>query len=384
MARPPLGRSVLTVGQINDLAFRRNILVQALIIMDFLLALSPKAKEKLASVKAPNKSVTYSDQQLSEEDTKWVTDMKERIVEYLKQGLEGPYFNRMVETVLSRDKNWVRWKIENCPPIELPPLSPEAFVEARSAAGRLAATKRLRATPMGSLSLDFLADEDEQAGMEKLKDPARYRLPELSSLRRGIADDEFEIEMPTNDESKAQAIEGKASKTWKALRIASKSKLALFDKIDDDDKIDIIFEENTARETEAEPDASDGDATFPEDRRAIVVVDQGGSWGLVRELLARHSRAFSRVAAHVTRKAREGEVNGRDYHFVDVQTFNVMRDGDQFLEYSEQGDEARGTSRRVVETIMDNDRVPVMELDREVSCRRFALPLAPRIATQVH
>jgi THO complex subunit 1 len=67
--------------------------------------------------------------------------------------------------------------------------------------------------------------------MEKLKDPERYSLPELSILRRGIADDDFEIEMPTNDESKASAIEGKASKSWKALRIASKSKLVVFDKI---------------------------------------------------------------------------------------------------------------------------------------------------------
>ncbi|KAL2264027.1 hypothetical protein VTK26DRAFT_3331 [Humicola hyalothermophila] len=366
--------------EISDLAFRRNILVQALIIMEFLLSLSPKAKEKLASVKAPNKSVTYSDQQLSEEDTKWVTDMKERIVEYLKQGVEGPYFNRMVETVLSRDKNWVRWKIENCPPIELPTMSPQMFVEAREVVGKLATTKRLRATPLGSLSLDFLGDEeDATSGMEKLKDPERYSLPELSSLRRGIADDDFEIEMPTNDETKTSAIEGKASKTWRALRIAAKSKLAMFDRIDDDDKIDIIFEEQPpAHDGESEggdadggEDAANGEApVFPEDRRAIVVVDETGSGsasgGLAKQLYAQHPRVFAKVVAHVARAPREGEANGKDYHFVDVQAFNVMRDGDQFLEYSEEGaDGPRGTSRRVVEGIMDNDRVPVMELDRD-------------------
>lgn len=36
--------------------------------MDFLLSLSPKAKEKLATIKAPNKSVNYADQVLNEED----------------------------------------------------------------------------------------------------------------------------------------------------------------------------------------------------------------------------------------------------------------------------------------------------------------------------
>jgi THO complex subunit 1 len=365
--------------QISDLAFRRNILVQALIVMAFLLSLSPKAKEKLATVKAPNKSVTYSDQQLSEEDTKWVTDMNNAIVDYLKQGIEGPYFNRMVETVLARDKNWVRWKIENCPSIELPTMSPETFVEARTAATKLATTRRTRGTQFGALSLDFLGDEDENDAMEKLKDPERYSLPELSQLKRGIADDEFEIEMPNSDESKASAIEGKASKTWKALRIASKSKLVVFDKIDDDDRIDIVFEDKPDPETEVQEDGADGDVVFPEDRRAIVIVDSSSTDAkseLVKDFIAQHSRVFTKVAVHVTRKPQEGEVNGKDYHFVDVQAFNVMRDGDQFLEFSDEGDNVHGTNRRVVEGIMDNDRVPVMEMDSDVRANnRFLCPV---------
>ncbi|KAK4124004.1 hypothetical protein N657DRAFT_645619 [Parathielavia appendiculata] len=358
--------------EISDLAFRRNVLVQALIIMEFLLSLSPKAKEKLASVKNPNKSVTYSDQQLSEEDTKWATDMKDAIVDYLRQGVEGPYFNRMVETVLARDKNWVRWKIENCPSIELPPISPALFVEARAAATKLATTKRLRPTPVGSMSLEFLDDEDENSAMEKLKDPERYRLPELSNLKRGIDLDDLEIDMPTNDESKTSAIEGKASKTWRALRIASKSKLVLFDKIEDDDKIDIVFEEMPLQEgVEGEKeDAVNCDAVFPEDRRPIVIVDTtstgpGLKSELVKQFISQHSRVFTKVPTHVTRKSHQGEVNGKDHHFVDVQAFNMMRDGDQFLEFTDEGDNIHGTSRRVVEGILDNDRVPVMEMDSD-------------------
>jgi THO complex subunit 1 len=56
--------------QISDLSFRRHILVQALIIMEFLLSLSSKAKEKLASVQPHNKAVTYMDQVLNEEDVR--------------------------------------------------------------------------------------------------------------------------------------------------------------------------------------------------------------------------------------------------------------------------------------------------------------------------
>jgi len=57
--------------KISDLSFRRHILVQVLIVMDFLLSLSTKAKEKLANASLPenpNKSVMYADQILSDED----------------------------------------------------------------------------------------------------------------------------------------------------------------------------------------------------------------------------------------------------------------------------------------------------------------------------
>lgn len=53
--------------QISDLSFRRNILVQALIVTDFLLSLSTEAKEKMTAVGASNKAVIYQGT-LSEEN----------------------------------------------------------------------------------------------------------------------------------------------------------------------------------------------------------------------------------------------------------------------------------------------------------------------------
>ncbi|KAK3296284.1 THO complex subunit 1 transcription elongation factor-domain-containing protein [Chaetomium fimeti] len=352
--------------EISDLAFRRNFLVQVLIVMEFLLSLSPKAKEKLAAIKAPNKSVTYSDQQLSEEDTKWATNMRADVVRYLQKGVDGPFFDRMVGTVLVRDKNWVRWKVENCPSIELPTLSPGTFIEARAAATRLARTRRL---PNESRSLEFLGDEDEKSAMERLKNPERYSLPELTSFKDAIDDDDFDIERATSNESKASAIESKASKAWRTLRIASKSKLVVFDKIEDDEKIDIVFKDHPIQEAGVEEDAASSETVFPEDRRAIAIVDATSSPGarseLVKQFIAEHSRVFTRVSPHVIREPQEGEVKGQDYHFVDVQAFNVMRDGDLFIEFNEEGDNVHGTNKRMVEAIIENDRVPVMEMDRD-------------------
>ncbi|KAK3944239.1 THO complex subunit 1 transcription elongation factor-domain-containing protein [Diplogelasinospora grovesii] len=375
--------------EISDLAFRRNVLVQALIIIDFLLSLSAKAKEKIAGINPANKSVTYSDQLLSEDDTKWTMDMKKAIAEYLKLGTEGPYFYRMVETVLSRDKNWVRWKIENCPSIELPPLLPEIFQQARAVAGKAATNKRLRATPMGSLRLDFLSDDGDDR-LDEFKDRGRYAYPELETFRRGIADDDFEIDMPSSNASRRAAVEGKASKTWRALRIAGRHKLAVFDKIQDDERIDVIFEPVKDEDEEAEMEGEGGkgggqggedgegdggDVVMPGDKRPIVMVgtdnnnnNNNSSSNLVGELLGKHKGTFRRVPQHTTRKMEDGETDGKEYHFVDALKFGMMRDGDQFLAFTEvegEPDKSRGTSRRVVEGILESGKVAVMILDHE-------------------
>lgn len=246
---------MLTMTQINDLTLRRYVLVQALIVMDFLLSLSPTAKEKLASVQVVNKSVAYLDQVLSEEDIKWATEMKSDVTEYLKSAHDGQFFYRMVETILSRDKNWVRWKIENCPPIERPAVSPQEWAKAMDEAKAHTTSKRIRPNTMHPLSLDFLKDNDDEKAVEELKDPRRFKLPDVKSFKRGIQEADLEIEMPLTDKSKAEAIETKASMSWRALRIASRTKLQLFDKIDSYEDISILFEEEKPKEEEADVEA---------------------------------------------------------------------------------------------------------------------------------
>ena len=354
-------------------------MVQALIILEFLNSLSDESREKLSSVKTPNKAVTYSDFHLSEEDAKWVIKIRERIKNYVsKQPLpEAPYFYRVVDTVMVRDKNWARWKLESCPPIERPPIPAETFVEARQNITKISAPKRLRPVPMGSMPLDFLNNDDENSALEKLKNPDRFKLPDLESFRKGIIEDELEIEMPTSNATKAAAIEGKASKTWRALRIVSKSNLAVFDKIESDDKIDPIFEAPASEEAEDATTAGSGE-DLPENRSPIIVVDAIHSKSpLVKELVAQHPSAFARVLSHVTRKPQEGELSGKDHHFVSSQTFNMMRDGDHFLAFTDDGEKSQGTSRRMVENIKEGGKIPVMQMDRDVSSRRLSNAYRP-------
>ncbi|RGP63371.1 nuclear matrix p84 [Fusarium sporotrichioides] len=360
--------------EISDLSFRRHILVQALIIMDFLLALSSQARDKLTetlqTTASINKAVMYGDQVLSEEDAKWASDMKKTIADYLRQGPDGPYFYRMVETVLARDKNWVRWKIEGCQPIKRDPVAAPVFVEAKGNVQRLATSKRLRAVPMGSVSLDFLKEEDAETAMGRLQAKERYELPELDVFKRKIADDDFEIEMPTNDQTKAAAVAGKASKSWRALRIAARTKLAAFDKIEDPKKIGIVFEELTETDDDgdaAEPTASDED--MPTNRDPIIVsgITGVGCSTIISKLVEERKGVFATVVRHTTREPLDGEVNGKTFHFVKQQEFNQLRDGDRLIESGTRDGVDYGTSSKAIDAITETGKVPIIELDIEAA-----------------
>ena len=224
--------------EISDLAFRRHIMVQSLIILDFLLALSPKSKKKLEHLNTRNLQYSYT---LSEENVQWATDTRADISLYLMQGPEGKFYYRMVDTVLSRDKNWTYWKVVSCPPIERPPLPAQDFSEAMKGAQKTCTNKRLKSTPMGTLDLKFLNKAGSDDGMEKLKDVERYSIPTAESFERPISDDQFTIEMGGPEEEKQSAEDAKASKLWRTLRIASRTKLKLFDKIDDGKNMDALF-----------------------------------------------------------------------------------------------------------------------------------------------
>ncbi len=41
---------------------------------------------------------------------------------------------RLINTVLTREQNWVQWKLEGCHPFDMPPLEKLEFVDARNKA----------------------------------------------------------------------------------------------------------------------------------------------------------------------------------------------------------------------------------------------------------
>lgn len=67
--------------------------------------------------------------------------------------------------------------------------------------------------------------------------------------------------------------------------------------------------------------------------------------------------------SHTTREKRKGEKDGRDYHFVDKDTFTRMRDQGEFLEWAVVFDNYYGTTRKPVEQALADGRDVLFDID---------------------
>ena len=67
--------------------------------------------------------------------------------------------------------------------------------------------------------------------------------------------------------------------------------------------------------------------------------------------------------SYTTRKKRKDEIEGRDYHFVDRETFASMRDHGEFLEWAVVFDNYYGTRRKPVEQALTNGRDVLFDVD---------------------
>jgi guanylate kinase len=95
----------------------------------------------------------------------------------------------------------------------------------------------------------------------------------------------------------------------------------------------------------------------------IITAPSGaGKTTLVGGLLERDARVRLSVS-YTTRAPREGEVDGRHYHFVDVATFRNMRDRGEFLEWAEVHGNYYGTSKAWIREQIASGADILLEID---------------------
>lgn len=95
----------------------------------------------------------------------------------------------------------------------------------------------------------------------------------------------------------------------------------------------------------------------------IVSAPSGaGKTSLVRAMMERLGKvAFS--VSHTTRAMRPGEQEGRDYHFIDVPTFEAEIAAGAFLEYAKVFDNYYGTARASVEAQLEAGDDVFLDID---------------------
>ncbi len=87
-----------------------------------------------------------------------------------------------------------------------------------------------------------------------------------------------------------------------------------------------------------------------------------GKTSLVQRLLAELPQVSVSVS-HTTRSPRPGEVDGKDYHFVDHAQFEQRIAAGEFLEYAQVFDHYYGTSRTTVSAHLDRGDDVILEID---------------------
>ena len=101
-------------------------------------------------------------------------------------------------------------------------------------------------------------------------------------------------------------------------------------------------------------------------RRGLMLVlsspSGAGKTTIARKLLDAEPGVEMSISC-TTRKQRNGEVEGRDYHFIDRETFAGMRDRGEFLEWAVVFDNYYGTPRKPVEETLAAGRDVLFDVD---------------------
>jgi guanylate kinase len=95
----------------------------------------------------------------------------------------------------------------------------------------------------------------------------------------------------------------------------------------------------------------------------VVVAPSGaGKTSLLSRLLKDEPNIRLSVS-YTTRAPRPGEADGREYHFVDRETFQRMIDNKEFLEHALVHGNLYGTSRKWIEGMLRGDNDVLLEID---------------------
>ena len=98
---------------------------------------------------------------------------------------------------------------------------------------------------------------------------------------------------------------------------------------------------------------------------AIVISGPSGvgKGTIIKRLRTDYPSLFGFSVSHTTRKPREGEVHGKDYHFVETSAMEEMIARGDFLESCKVHSNFYGTSKAALEAVRKEGKVCIIEMD---------------------
>ena len=95
----------------------------------------------------------------------------------------------------------------------------------------------------------------------------------------------------------------------------------------------------------------------------VLSAPSGAGKTTIARALVRDSEDVVFSVSATTRPPRDGEVDGVDYDFLSETVFRAMIEADEFVEWAEVHGHLYGTSRRALQTALDDGRFLILDVD---------------------
>ncbi|GAA5836922.1 hypothetical protein JCM9279_007702 [Rhodotorula babjevae] len=253
--------------ELSDPSFRRQILVQLLILFQYLLSLTPSARARTARLPVTNQPA-LSPFVLGPDDEKWVRELRSRTLDEMDDMQGGRRFRKAVMVVLTREQNWTDWKLRSCQPFTKPALA-TADVSAAARARHKALARRPKRFPyaLGNPRLDRLWRHNTTSldgfqpsvgadDLSSLLAPTGAYSQSLAALRRLRS---AGPSAPAGALASAEAAHQAAQ--WRAVRAAATSELRFFGRIGagDVEGLKRLMDEERREREKAEEEEREGE-----------------------------------------------------------------------------------------------------------------------------
>ncbi|MBW0514252.1 hypothetical protein O181_053967 [Austropuccinia psidii MF-1] len=233
-----LTKSNLLDLEIADPYFRRQVLTQFLIILQYIRGFSPEERQKRSILLKSNRisEIPYIYQA---RDEAWVLKLSGEVWKTLYAiPPNGEIFAMTIQQILIRESSWIMWKASSCPSFE------KASLEVDPLPGYRRITTNPTAFPhsVGTPALTKLWKNKVSPQSIQEIDPFKG-VPDLNALHSKIQMVENQLKQLKDNVTQGgsqveelrsqiqQLEEKKAGLSWRALRIAQNSYLQLFGKI---------------------------------------------------------------------------------------------------------------------------------------------------------